>query len=93
MTRKITIFASVLIFLFNVVAVAEQNTAPFIRMDRDEPEAWKRELDNVRFIKGNLYSLQKTNAKYKIEDASPNEEGLADLCISGSAQFSLPQFF
>lgn len=65
---------------------------PFIRMDRDSIGAWKRELDNVRFIKKGLYKFNKTNAKYGIDDILLREDGLESLCISGSAQFSLPQF-
>ena len=73
-------------------AVAEQDAAfkPFRRMDRDKPDAWKSELENVRFEKEGLYQFKKVSKKYGIDDLVPNEEGLADLCISASAQFSLP---
>ena len=66
---------------------------PFIRVDRDDAEAWSKDLANVRLVKEGLYSFVEASEKYGINDIVPNEEGLADLCISGSAQFSLPQFF
>ena len=66
---------------------------PFFRIDRDDADAWQGELDNVRFIKEGLYKFGKTSAKYGIDDIVPDEDGLDNLCISGSAQFSLPQFF
>ena len=31
-------------------AGASQNDTPFIRMDRDDPDAWQRELDPVLVI-------------------------------------------
>ena len=59
---------------------------PFIRMDRDDPNVWKGTLDNVRLLKGNL-------EKYKIDaNFVPSKVGLDTLNISGSAQFSAPQF-
>lgn len=31
-------------------AMASQNDTPFLRIDRDDPQAWKGELDNVRLL-------------------------------------------
>ena len=72
---------------------AAATTVPFVRMDRDDPEAWKGELDNVRLVKAGLYQFGPVNEKYGIDpDFAPDETGLDSLCISGSAQFSAPQF-
>lgn len=74
-------------------AVAAEAAIPFIRIDTDNPEAWREELDNVRFVKDGLYVLKKVKAKYGIDPAySPDTKGLDTLCISRSAQFSVPQF-
>lgn len=72
---------------------ASQNDTPFLRIDRDDPNAWKGELDNVRLLTGQLYEYGETNTKYGIDpDLLPSEESLSTLNISGSAQFSEPQF-
>ena len=66
---------------------------PFIRMDKDDPNAWKGTLDNVRLLKGNLFEYGPVNEKYKIDaNIVPSKAGLDTLNISGSAQFSAPQF-
>lgn len=76
-----------------VCAASVKATVPFIRMDRDDPEAWRGELDNVRFLKDDLFTFQEVKSKYGIDPAcSPDTRGLDTLCISGSAQFSAPQF-
>ena len=74
-------------------AWASQNDTPFIRMDRDDPGAWTRDLDNVRLITGNLYEFKPVNEKYGIDpNYVPSTVGLSTLNISGSAQFSEQQF-
>lgn len=98
-SRTLSLLLWLLLFIGVIASAAVPRTQqttetfePFIRMDRDSVGAWEKELDNVRFIKKGLYKLKKTNAKYEINDIIPREDGLESLCISGSAQFSLPQF-
>ena len=70
-----------------------ETTLPFIRIDRDNPDYWKGELDNLRLIAGQLYEFQEMDAESGVDpDFMPAEDGLDTLCISGSAQFSVPQF-
>ena len=79
--------------LFSAASAESAVTVPFLRMDRDDPEAWRGELDNVRLLKGDLFEYQSVSAKYEIDpDYVPSAEGLDTLYISGSAQFSAPQF-
>ncbi len=66
--------------------------SPFIRIDRDDPEAWKGEIANVRLITKDRYELKTPDEKYGVPDVKPSEEGLDTLDISGSAQFSADQF-
>ena len=81
-----------LLLLMPCVACGE-TTLPFIRIDRDNPDYWKGELSNVRLIAGQLYELQEMDAESGVDpDFMPSEEGMDTLCISGSAQFSVPQF-
>ena len=71
----------------------EQDGLPFIRLDRDDPDAWKGKLHNLRILTGNLYKHGKVKSKYNIDpDFVPSDSGLSSLNISGSAQFSEPQF-
>ena len=47
----------------------------------------------MRFLKDDLFAFQEVKAKYGIDPAyTPDTMGLDALCISGSAQFSSPQF-
>jgi hypothetical protein len=47
----------------------------------------------VRLLADQLYKFKKVNPKYRFDpDYKPSTEGLDTLCISGSAQFSGPQF-
>ena len=70
-----------------------ETTLPFIRIDRDNPDYWKGELDNLRLIAGQLYEFQEMDAESGVDpNFMPSEDGLDTLCISGSAQFSVPQF-
>jgi len=74
-------------------AALAEAAVPFIRIDRDDPQAWQGELDNVRLLKDDLFAFQEVKAKYGIDPAYiPDVSGLDTLCISGSAQFSAPQF-
>jgi hypothetical protein len=70
-----------------------ETTLPFIRIDMDNPHYWQGKLSNVRLIAGQLYAFQEVEADSGIDpDFMPVEKGLDTLCISGSAQFSAPQF-
>ena len=44
-------------------AATAEAAVPFVRIDRDDPQAWRRELDNVRFLKTDLFAFQKVKAK------------------------------
>jgi hypothetical protein len=62
-------------------------------LDKDDPDYWQGELSNVRLLAGELYELQEMDAESGVDpDFKPSEDGLDTLCISGSAQFSAPQF-
>ncbi len=66
---------------------------PFIRIDRDDAEAYDRDLENLRFITGDRYEFVEVSRKYGIEpDYVPDETGLDTLDISASAQFNDWQF-
>ena len=81
-------------FLFSAACTACGEAAkPFVRIDRDKLNGWKGELDNVRLLSDHRYKFKKMNSRYRIDpDFKPSTEGLDTLCISGSAQFSGPQF-
>ena len=72
-------------FLFSVACTACGEAAvPFVRIDRDKLNGWKAD---------HRYQFKKVNPKYRFDpDFKPSTEGLDTLCISGSAQFSGPQF-
>ena len=66
---------------------------PFIRIDRDDPEAWKRDLANLGIITEGAYKLGKPKDKYGIDPAYiPDLTGLDTLDVSASAQFNEWQF-
>ena len=46
MKRTAALFLALILLAFALPAPAET----FVRVDRDDPEAWKGELDNVRFL-------------------------------------------
>ena len=81
-------------FLFSAACTACGEAAePFVRIDRDNLNAWKGKLANVRLLTDHLYKFKKVSSKYRIDpDFKPSTKGLDTLCISGSAQFSGPQF-
>ena len=81
-------------FLFSVACTACGEAAvPFVRIDRDKLNGWKGKLANVRLLADHRYQFKKVNPKYRFDpDFKPSTEGLDTLCISGSAQFSGPQF-
>ncbi len=98
---KTAICFSLIIAMFscNLAAYAQDAEAgssemePFIRIDRDDPEAYDRDLENLRFITGDRYEFVEVSKKYGIEpDYVPDETGLATLDISASAQFNDWQF-
>lgn len=65
----------------------------FFRMDRDDRKAWKGEIANLRLLTYGQYKFGKAKARYRIDpDFVPSTKGLNKLNISGSAQFSEPQF-
>ena len=91
--HKLLAVLTVLTLLTGCCAAAAEPSVPFIRMDRDNPDAWLEELDNVRFVKDSLFAFRNVNQKYGIDpEYHPDTKGLDTLCISGSAQFSIPQF-
>lgn len=66
---------------------------PFIRIDMEDSGYWQGEPGNVRLIAGQLYEFEEMDAESDVDpDFMPAEDGLDILCISGSAQFSAPQF-
>ena len=105
--KKGLLLPAILIFVFTLLFSMTSGAAPreasdaasqeagiqFIRIDRDDLNAWEKPLANVRIISGQQYQFKKTDPKYKFDsDYKPSEEGLDTLCISGSAQFSELQF-
>ncbi len=92
----LTILLLVFSPLFSLMAGAASGEAekpPFIRIDRDDRNAWEKPLDNLRIITDHRYQFKKLSSKDDIDpDFKPSEEGMDTLCISGSAQFSEPQF-
>ena len=97
--RRIGLIRSVAVcllvsLLLSMPCVAHcETTLPFIRIDMDNPHYWQGKLSDVRLIAGQLYAFQEVEADSGIDpDFMPVEKGLDTLCISGSAQFSAPQF-
>ena len=75
------------------IADVDLEIEPFIRIDRDDTEAYERELDNLRLITEGTYDLQKPKEKYGIDPLfSPDLTGLDTLNVSASAQFNAWQF-
>lgn len=75
----------------NETAAAQEDQAfePFIRIDRDDPKASERDLENLRIITKGEYQLSKPKDKYGIDPDIPvNETGLDALNVSASAQFN-----
>ena len=74
-----------------ILARAEEEG--FFRMDRDDRKAWKGEIANLRLLTYGQYKFGKAKARYRIDpEFVPSTKGLNKLNISGSAQFSEPQF-
>ncbi len=65
---------------------------PFFRIDCNDPDAWKRDVPNLRIITRNLYRLDKPESRYRISNLNPDETGLDTLHASGSGQFSAVNF-
>ena len=90
-TVFLLVFSASLLFL--VPAAFGESTDPYIRVDKHGSDVVYGELSNVRFLADDLFEFQEPNGKYDIDpDFTPSKEGLDTLCISGSAQFSIPQF-
>ena len=93
LNRSVMVCLLVSVLLSLPCAACGATTLPFLRIDMDNPGYWQGELRNVRLLAGQLYTFQKVGADTGIDpDFMPSEEGLGTLCISGSAQFSAPQF-
>ncbi len=92
--RLLTALIVIILFILPAgTAAAGQSYAPFIRIDGDDPESWKKELKNVRIITGDRYCFREPDAKYGIDPAYvPNIEGLDTMNISASAQYGEAQF-
>ena len=91
--RFVVVCLVVSLLLSMQCAAYGESTLPFIRIDMDNTEYWQSELSNVRLIAEQLYEFQEVDANSGIDpDFVPLEKGLNTLCISGSAQFSVPQF-
>ena len=91
--KKICAFFLAALLCAAACTTAAEPSVPFIRMDRDNPDAWLEELDNVRFVKDSLFVFRNVNQKYGIDpEYHPDTKELDTLCTSGSAQFSIPQF-
>jgi len=74
-------------------AVARADQKGFFRMDRDSRTAWKGEIANLRLLTKGQYKFSAPKPRYGIDkDYTPSTKGLNRLNISGSAQFSEPQF-
>ena len=69
------------------VSTYTEREGVFIRVDRDDPDAWKQPLANVRYLTAGEYTLTPLR-----DDLTPSLEGFDTLNISGSAQFSTEQF-
>ena len=66
---------------------------PFIRIDRDDPMAYEKDLANLRIITEGAYELGKPKEKYGIDpEYVPDLTGLDTLNASASAQFNEWQF-
>ena len=65
--RRIAVLVLAVILLAACSGQAKNSTDTFIRIDRDDPEAWTRELDNVRFLQeeGMSGSAQFSEAQLK----------------------------
>lgn len=86
-------FISLCLLLALVCACAGRAEDGFFRMDRDSRKAWKGDIDNLRLLTKGKYKFGATKPRYGIDkNASPSTKGLNSLNISGSAQFSEPQF-
>ena len=91
MILKKTIALLLIFALFICVLPASfaQADEPFYRIDRDDPEAWRKELGNVRLLTKGRYTLKPLSSRYGIDpDYVPSLSGMDTLNISGSAQYS-----
>ena len=74
-------------------ALAQAEDEGFFRMDRDSRQAWRGQVANLRLLTKGQYTFGKAKPRYRIDaDYTPSVKGLNRLNISGSAQFSEPQF-
>lgn len=65
----------------------------FYRYDLDEMNIWNEELDKLRIFKEGWYELGEAKEKYNLDPTYVvSLEGLNELAVSASAQFSVNQF-
>ena len=91
----LSVFLAAILALTGVFAgvSAEEDFEPFCRIDRDDPNAWSGELENLRLLTKDKYQFGPIDEKYGVDpEFTPSETGLDTLNISGSAQFSEKQF-
>lgn len=85
----ILISISIIACSFGACAEDVSEYEPFIRIDRDDAEAYNRELDNLRIITGDMYEFRELGGEYGIpSDYIPDKTGLDTLDVSASAQFN-----
>ena len=74
-------------------ALGAQKKEPFLRLDRDSPALQRGSSFNLRLLAPGGYRLAPAEAIRGLDPSfSPSLKGLDALGISGSAQFSEPQF-
>lgn len=93
MKRIIALLNILALLAFAMAAGLAEPEEPYFRIDRDDPEAWSRELANVRLLTKGRYTLKPLRSRSG-EDTGhvPSLEGMDTLNISGSAQYSERQF-
>ena len=92
MLKRLALLMLALALLCGSMPVVAEDEG-FFRMDRDSRKAWKGDIANLRILTKGHYKLGKAKHRYRIDpDYIPSTKGLNKLNISGSAQFSEPQF-
>lgn len=81
--------ASYFIYEFNK-PVEKKEEEIFYRIDNNITDG---EVSNLTIIKNGMYSLNKIDKKYNVSDYKPVLDGLDDLSVSFSNQFSREQFY
>ena len=68
-------------------ASGEAEKPPFIRIDRDDRNAWEKPLDNLRIITDHRYQFKKLSSK---DDIDPDTPVLAPGLYSASTGKRVP---